>query len=76
MKAAHERSENYDDYLSFANNAFGKAVKFPKKIVFLINNELIPSRSFSTKRLGEIFPHLDLSVFEDIDYIFKNFTND
>jgi len=71
LKSLVYLNEDKDKFVEKILSALDKVVKFPKKLIWLKEEKIIPSRTEAKKRLEKILEDVDLTMIDRIDKLFK-----
>lgn len=69
IKMFEKDSENFQERVI---ESLDKLVKFPKKLLWLRGQEIIPCRQESQRKLAEILEDVDWSFFDKVNHLFDN----
>ncbi|MFA6023385.1 MAG: hypothetical protein WC781_04840 [Candidatus Pacearchaeota archaeon] len=63
---------SYDNFIEKVSKSLEKVSKFPKKLIWLREGEIIPSRSEARKRLEKLLEDVDLTGIDKINDLLDN----
>jgi hypothetical protein len=67
-----DANKDGDEFVEKASKALEKVAKFPKKLIWLREGEIVPSRTEARKRLEKLLGDIDLTPIDRINILLNN----